>query len=130
MSRVEPLHRTTWGQKFGYAFRGMKRGIRGESSFFVHFFIAAAVIVAALVLRVTLAEWGLLILCIAGVLAAEMFNSALENLAKAVTGEYQPRIEDALDISSAAVLIACIGASIVGTLIFVNRLGVMLMWWE
>ena len=130
MQRVEPLHRTTWGQKFGYSFRGMKRGIRGESSFFVHFFIAAAVIVAALVLRVTLAEWGLLTLCIAGVLAAEMFNSALENLAKAVTDEYQPRIEDALDISSAAVLIACIGSSVVGTLIFVNRLGVILAWWE
>ena len=130
MSRVEPLPRSTWTNKFRFALRGMKRGVRGESSFFVYFFVTAAVIVAGLVLRATPAEWAVLLLCIAAVLAAEMFNSALENLAKAVTDQPHERIADALDISSAAVLIACIGAAAVGTLIFVHRLAVMLEWWS
>lgn len=33
-----------WRGKFHDAFRGVKLGIRGHSSFFVHFFVAALVV--------------------------------------------------------------------------------------
>ena len=33
--------RRSWGAKFAAAFRGIKLGVRGHSSFFVHFFFAA-----------------------------------------------------------------------------------------
>ena len=33
-----------WPEKFRDAFRGVKVGVRGQSSFFVHLFFAAAVI--------------------------------------------------------------------------------------
>ena len=115
--------RQTWSQKFRHAFRGLKQGVRGQSSFFVHFFVAAAVIVAAFVLKCQLAEWYALLLCITLVLAAEMFNSALESLAKSLRRDYDPHLADALDIGSAAVLVASIGAVCVGTLVFLNRLG-------
>ena len=118
-----------WPRKFRDAFRGVKEGVRGQSSFFVHFFIAAAVIVAAAVLGVSLEEWCLLLLCIAGVITTEMFNSALESMAKAITGESDPHLGNSLDIGSAAVLLASIGASIVGTIIFVRRIGLLLNWW-
>jgi diacylglycerol kinase len=118
-----------WSRKFRDAFRGIKGGIRGQSSFFVHFFIAAAVILAAKVLRVDLIEWCILLLCIALVLTAEMFNSALESMAKAITGESDPHLGNSLDIGSAAVLTASISAAIVGSIIFINRLGIMLQWW-
>ena len=42
----------------------------------MHLFFAAAVIVAGVVLRVTQSEWCLLVLSMAAVLAAEMFNTA------------------------------------------------------
>ena len=58
----------------------------------------------------SLVEWCLLLLCIAGVLTAEMFNSALESMAKAITGESDPHLGNSLDIGSAAVLVASIGA--------------------
>jgi diacylglycerol kinase len=124
----DPTDRS-WIAKFRCAFRGAELGIRGQSSFFVQFFFAAAVIVAAVVLHVTRIEWCLLILCIAGVLTAEMFNSALEAMARTITHEFDPHIGGALDIGSAAVLVASTGAAVVGTIIFLDRLLVLLGWW-
>ena len=119
----------TWWAKFRDALIGLKLGVRGQSSFFVHVFAAAAVIVVATVLGCTLVEWCLLLLCIAGVLTAEMLNSALESMAKAITEEHNPHLAVALDVGSAAVLLASTAAATVGTLIFVHRLGLLLGWW-
>ncbi len=105
----------------------MREGVRGQSSFVVHFLIAAAVLAAAAVLRVSFLEWAVLILCIALVLAAEMFNSALERMARAITGEQSPHLRDALDIASAAVLTAVLGTVAVGIIIFAWRISTLLM---
>jgi diacylglycerol kinase len=119
----------SWFRKFQDAFRGLKVGVRGQSSFFVHSFVATMVMVSAAVLQVSLVEWCILLLCITGVLTAEMFNSALESMAKAITRERNPHLGNSLDIASAAVLTASIGASVVGTIIFVNRLADIFGWW-
>lgn len=125
-----PPRERSWARKFRDAFRGVKEGVRGQSSFFVHFFMAAAVILTAIVLGVrSFWEWSLVSLCIALVMAAEMFNSALESLARAITDQNDPHVERALNIGSAAVLVAAIGAAVVGSLVFVNRLATMLGWW-
>jgi diacylglycerol kinase len=58
----------------------MRLGIRGHSTFFVHFFFAAIVLATAIVLRCELVEWCLLLGCIGLVLTAELFNSALETI--------------------------------------------------
>lgn len=117
----EPNPRT-WAQKFRDAFRGVRCGMRGQSSFRVHIFMAFAVVIAAALLRAQLWQWCALLLCIAGVLTAEMFNSAMEHFAKAVEPNHNPRIGDALDTASAAVLIASLGSAIVGAIIFIERL--------
>src|SRR5205809_90598 len=75
-----PRPRRPWSQKFRDALRGLKFGIRGHSSFFVHFFFAALVIGAAYALTCELWQWCLLLLCIGVVLTAELFNSAIETL--------------------------------------------------
>ena len=117
-----------WGEKFSDAFRGLQQGIRGESSFFAHFFITAAVILAAIVLDVNLLEWCLLIICITVVLVAEMVNTALESLARAITDEPNPHVGGALDIGSAAVLLASMGASAVGVVVLLEALAKLLGW--
>lgn len=117
-----------WGEKFNDAFRGLRQGIRGESSFFAHFFITAAVILTASVLDVALAEWCLLIICIIIVLVAEMINTALESLARAITDEPNPHVGGALDVGSAAVLLAAIGAAVVGAIVLFNALARLLGW--
>jgi diacylglycerol kinase len=125
--RTSPEH--SWSRKFRNAFRGVKLGVRGQSSFFVHFFAAAMVVAAALALSCNLVEWCLLAGAIAAVLVAEMFNTALERLAKAVDPRHNPHLRDALDIGSAAVLLAAAGAAIVGAIVFLHRLSATLNWW-
>ncbi|MBN1589209.1 MAG: diacylglycerol kinase [Pirellulales bacterium] len=116
----------TWNEKFLDAFHGLKCGVRGQSSFFAHFFIAAVVVVAAAMLQMNHTEWCLLVLCIFAVLAAEMFNSGMESMARAITDETDPHVGEALDIGSAAVLLVSIGAAIVGLIVFLHRLGITL----
>src|SRR5216684_1771019 len=72
--------RRRWRDKFGEAYRGLKLGVRGHSSFSVHFFFAALVLAAAGILQCELWEWCVLLGCIGLVLTAELLNSALETL--------------------------------------------------
>ena len=113
--------RPSWFQKFANAFRGLAVGMRGQNSYPVHLAISAAVVVAAFIFHVTAGQWCLLILCITLVLAAELFNTALERLAGAVTKEDNPLVRDALDISAAAVLATSIGALFVGIVVFAPK---------
>lgn len=108
--------------KFQDAFRGLGLGIRGQSSFVVHFVFTFLVLLGAVLLGINACQWCLLILSITIVLAAELFNSALEMLAKAVDEQHNEQLGAALDIASAAVLMSAIGAAIVGLLIFVPPL--------
>ena len=119
----------SWSAKFRDAFRGLALAVRSERSFAVHLPIAAAVIAAAIVLRVSVVEWCLLGLCITVVLAAETFNTALERLAKVTSPENDPTVGAALDMASGAVLVCAIGASLVGGAIFIYRLGLWMNWW-
>jgi diacylglycerol kinase len=118
-----------WKQKFADAMRGIRVGVSTGSSFVVHVAVALLVIVAAAVLRMNTVEWALLLLCIGGVLAAELFNSALEALARAVTSQENPHIRDALDIAGGAVLTAALTSIAVGVAVFGHRAGQMLGWW-
>ena len=124
------MPRNYWIQKFRNAFGGAWQEVREDRSFQVHFSVAAAVVVCAAVFRVDLVEWCILLVCITVVLVAELINSALESMAKAITDEHDPRVGAALDIGSAAVLLAAIGAAITGGIIFVRHLGVFLSWWS
>ena len=88
----------------------------------MHLAVAAVVVALAAVLRVSAVEWCLLAGAIAVGLAAEIFNSALESLARAFGAGKNPRIRDALDMASAAVLVAAGGAAVVGLIVFGPRL--------
>lgn len=119
-----------WRDKFREAFRGMKLGVRGHSSFFVHFFFAALAIAAALVLHCDVFEWCVVIGCIGLVITAELFNSAIETLFHGLDAESKKRIKGCLDIAAGAVLAAGLTAAVVGTLVFGNRLLKLLHVWD
>ncbi len=108
----------TWPQKFRDAFRGVGLGVRGQNSFLVHGFFTIAALGAAAFFQISLLEWLIVGLCIVIVWTAEMFNSALERLARAVNLKYDPHIRDALDIGSGAVLLTAIGAATIGGILF------------
>ncbi len=125
----EPTEKTTfihkkrtWRRKFGDAFRGISQSVHQQSSYHVHFFFALAVPIIGILLRLHLLEWCFVILLIAVVIAAEMFNTAIETLSRVITDQYDERIKHALDIASGAVLVTCIFAAVLGAVIFVTAL--------
>lgn len=123
-----PRKSRSWKAKFGEAFRGVKRGVRGHSSFFVHFFFAALAIAAAAVLKCDHVEWCLIVACIGGVMVVELMNSAIETLFHGLDEESKGRIHGCLDIAAGAVLVAGLTAALIGTIVFVRRLLVLLHW--
>ena len=114
--------RRRWRERLHPALRGIKLGVRGHSRFFVHFFSTALVLAAAVVLHCDLVQWCLLLGCIGMVLIAELFNSALVTLFRGLDEESKRRVYPCLDIGVGAVLLACLTASVLGSLIFVSRL--------
>jgi diacylglycerol kinase len=124
----------SWRTKFQAAFRGLKLGVRGHSSFFVHFFFAALVVAAAIVLQCDVIQWCLLLGCIGAVLTAELFNSAIETLFRGLDEETQARAWPCLDIAAGAVLLASLVAAVIGSLVFLQQLanlpGVRRLWSE
>jgi diacylglycerol kinase len=118
-----------WPDKFKSAFRGIWLAIRSERSFAVHVPMAAAVGIAAAILGVSLTEGCVLGLCVTIVLAAEVFNTAIEHLAREISREERPGLAAALDMASGAVLLCSLGAAAIGATIFIYRLGARLGWW-
>ena len=118
----------SWPDKFRDAFRGLWLAVRGERSFVVHLPMAAAVAVLAAVLRVSLVEACLLGLCVAIVLAAELFNTALERLSRAIDREPNEHLAGARHRQQrrAGRRPRRGGA---GGAIFVYRVGLLAAWW-
>jgi diacylglycerol kinase len=69
------------------------------------------------VLEIPREGWLWLVAAIAGVFAAEAFNSALESLADAAHPAPHPLVGRAKDLAAAAVLIAAAGAALIGLLV-------------
>lgn len=131
-SRPQPPRtwtRRTWFGKFGDAFRGIARAVLGQSSFAVHIPAALGTLALAAILRVSLIEWCVLAGAIGAVLAAEVINTSIEMLAKAVTEDFDPFVRDALDIASAGVMVTVVTAVVIGTLLIGNRAGILIGWW-
>ncbi|MFL5243422.1 MAG: diacylglycerol kinase [Gemmataceae bacterium] len=120
-----PQRRRSWRAKFRVAFRGMKLGIRGHSSFFVHFFFSALVVAAGVILRCDLMECCVLLGCMAMVITAELFNSALETLFRGLDEATRKRVWPALDVAAGAVLFASIAASIIGCIVLLPHLATL-----
>ena len=106
----------SWPKKFAVAISGLLWAIRTQSSFWIHIPIALAVLALAAILQIELWRWVAVVLTITLVFAAELLNSAIEQLIKVLHPEHDERIGRALDVSAAGVLITAIGAIIVGLL--------------
>jgi diacylglycerol kinase len=91
--------------------------MRTQNSFYVHLPVAAIVLALSAWLRLEIWRWVALVICIAMVLAFELLNTAIESLVARLHPEHNPIIGRALDSAAAAVLIASLGAVVVGLLV-------------
>lgn len=106
---------------FNFAFEGIIHVLRTQRNLRIHFAVAIAVLVVALIVNVTKVELIVLLLSITFVLIAEMLNSAIEAAIDIATTSFDPMAKLAKDIAAGAVLIATANAIIVGYLVFSNK---------
>ena len=114
----------TWRARagsFAYAFRGVAALLLREHNAWIHLVAAFLDCGAGWWVGISRLEWCLIVFAIGGVLAAEAFNTAIETLADAVAPRRDPLIGRAKDIAAAGVLLASIGAAVVGLLVFGPR---------
>jgi diacylglycerol kinase len=93
-----------------------------ESNARIHAVATVLVIGIGSALRLTVLEWVLLALAATLVWVAEAMNTALEVLSDAAVPEHSPLVGAAKDVAAGAVLLAAIGAVVVGLLVFVPHL--------
>ena len=112
-------------KSFAYALQGMLHLVRTQPNARLHLLAAFLVCAAGAYLGLGRAEWLWITVAIVLVWSAEAFNTALEQLADALHPEQHPGIGRAKDMAAAAVLIAALGAAVIGVLVFMPHLADM-----
>lgn len=114
------LRRTLYS--FRHAGRGLSWAVTSQANLRFHLAAAATVLLTALFFHFTALEFVGLVLCFAVVIAAELFNTALEVLIDYAWPERHPMIGRAKDVAAAAVLMAAVGTALVGLLLFARHI--------
>ena len=107
---------------FQFAFEGIFEVIKSQSNFKIHLLAAFLAIFAGLYLKISSTEWCLIIGCIALVLSAETFNTAIEYLTDLVSPDYHILAKKTKDAAAGAVLLIAAGAAIIGFIIFLPKI--------
>jgi diacylglycerol kinase (ATP) len=105
-------------RSFGHAFRGLKVLLQTQPNARIHAVATVLVVAAGVLLRISPAEWALIVLAIAGVWTAEALNTAIEFLVDLVSPDPHPLAGKAKDVAAGAVLIAAIGSAVIGGFVF------------
>lgn len=109
-------------RSFGYAWKGIRCCVGKEQNLSFHLIATVLVVIAGWQLGITRTEWAILLLCIGMVIAAELFNTAIEKLVDLVSPGRHPLAGQVKDIAAGAVLVCAATAAMVGLIIFVPYL--------
>ena len=96
--------------RLGFALRGFAHAMRSEASLRLQALAGAVALAVLLVLRPPAVWWALVVLASAAVVAAELFNTAIEHLADVLHPQQSPGVRVVKDCAAAGVLIAVLGA--------------------
>ncbi len=103
---------------FGHALRGVWAALRSELHLQFHAVATVLVLGLGAYFQLSPTEWALVALSVASVWAAELFNTAIETLTNLASPGYHPLAGKAKDVAAGAVLLAALGAVVVGGLVF------------
>lgn len=104
---------------FKNARKGMRLTLKSERNIRIHFFISVLVLITAYCLNFSIVKFCILLLTISSVVAAEMFNSAIEFSLDAIFhNRYSRMVGMAKDIAAGAVLFVTLTAIMIGGLLF------------
>lgn len=110
------------GESFRFAAAGAAHAFRSERNLRIHVVAAIAVIAGGLAVGVDRAGLALLLLAVAVVISAELFNTALEALIDWISPHYHPAAGVAKNVAAAAVLVPAVVSVAVGYIVFRDHL--------
>jgi diacylglycerol kinase (ATP) len=111
-------------RRLGFALAGLRTAWRTENSFKVHVVAAVAVAGALVWWQPAPLWWATIALAIGAVIAAELFNTAIEYLADHLHPEQHPHIKVVKDCAAGAVLVASLAAlAVAAAFLYVVVLG-------
>jgi diacylglycerol kinase len=103
-----------------YALDGLFSALKTERNLRIDVIAVLIAVAVGFYLKLSIMEWGIIALAIGFVLAAELFNTAMERLGdEAANGLQKKLIKKAKDIAAAGVLLSAITALIIGILFLV-----------
>lgn len=97
-------------QRLGFAVAGIVHALRSEYSFRLQVLAACIVLASLAFLRPSPAWWAIIGLTVVLVLAAELFNTAIELLVDHLHPDQHPQIKLVKDCAAGAVLVISVGA--------------------
>ncbi|QQG37670.1 MAG: diacylglycerol kinase family protein [Candidatus Kaiserbacteria bacterium] len=106
-------------RSFRYSMRGLAIAWREEFNFRVHAAATALVLFLSWFLGISAIEFLFVLGAVTLVLAAELFNTALEELCDKFGTDPDPHIAKIKDLAAAAVSVAALGAFVIGSIIFI-----------
>ena len=107
-------------RSFSYALAGLRAAVKTEQSFRLHLLAMVVAIGIGIYDDISMASWGIVLLSIGLVLAAELFNTALERLGDGFSGgAYNEFVKREKDASAAAVLVTATAALGVGVIFLI-----------
>ena len=105
-------------RSFHHAFRGLKYVIKNEQNFQLEILFAIFIIILMFIFNIRDWQKVALFLVIFSVLAVELINTILERVVDILKPRVHPYAQLMKDVMAAAVLVASIGAVVVGMIIF------------
>ena len=122
MSELPQFSVAARARSFRYAARGLVALLRSQHNAWIHAAASVAVVGLGFYVGLSRSEWCLVVLAMAVVWSAEAVNTAFEALCDVASPDLHPLVERAKDVAAGAVLLAAVGAAVVGALVFAPHL--------
>jgi len=113
--------RRDWFGSFNDAATGLVRATRNQRNLRYHLLFAFLAIVISLFANISRMEFVLITIAIGMVIAAELVNSAMEEIVDLVSENYHPLAKKAKDTAAGSVLVASAAALVCGYLILAPK---------
>jgi diacylglycerol kinase (ATP) len=104
-------------RSFRCAFAGIRTMLVSQHNAWIHVLATILVVLVSVFFRISRFDWCWITAAIVSVWTAEALNTAFEFLTDVASPQFHPVAAKAKDVAAGAVLIAAVGASVIGLLV-------------
>lgn len=110
-------------KSFGCALHGIKLALKSEKNLMRQLIVGVFALTCAFLLKFSRIEFCIVVMCVAGVLTAELFNSAIEYAIDSVFKNNFSKLGGmAKDIAAGAVCLTSFTAGIIGAILYLPKI--------